>query len=84
MMPPVVLQYCLKDATVGMQHIAYSRPDTPTVVQECPETVFIGISEWCKLFLRAASAADRMQGSLRRASTDDMSDLECMDTPSGT
>ncbi|BDA43849.1 probable serine/threonine-protein kinase STY17 at C-terminar half [Coccomyxa sp. Obi] len=40
--------------------------------------------EWCKLFLRAASAADRMQGSLRRASTDDMSDLECMDTPSAS
>ena len=44
----------------------------------------LAYSEWCKLFLRAASAADRMQGSLRRASTDDMSDLECMDTPSGT
>ncbi|CAL8469838.1 g9380 [Coccomyxa elongata] len=40
--------------------------------------------EWCKLFLRAASAADRMQGSLRRASTDDMSDLDCMDTPSAS
>lgn len=41
-------------------------------------------SEWCKLFLRAAAAADAMQSSLRRASTDDISDLDFIEPPSGS